>query len=313
MPLLEQPGRQERLANLECAGWLAAGDAGRRQQTAQYFQLLQAAEVGAEQRAALAGPLKGSKLAEVEDYLGLKARAADSELARLGRAASLLAKSQSPEKATAELARRLGGEGWSAEAAALVSLGASAEDVARQLGSHEALRTAAPLLAELGRRGEDAGRVVPALTVPFGQEGLAERCQSALSWLEACPGDLRQAGEDWATLTARLGPGEGLADTVDAGVRLRAMLVQRSDFLTVVEKLHAMGRRGQAPARFSEALGSFTAAAARLGPDTLFKSLDVQAVLSEMTRPGASHASSSAIREEGAQVTLPGVRLRKRV
>lgn len=312
LPLLEQPGREEHLANLECAGWLAAGDQGRKQQTAQYFRLLQAAGAGPEQRAALAGPLKGSKLAEVEDFLGLRAGEADDQLTRIGRSARLLGRAGSDPEATAEIARRLGGADWTLEAGALLKLGPAAEEVARQLGSPEALRTAAPLLYALGSD-EYASRGFTALSTPVGQESFAERCQAALSWLQACPGDLKEATEDWAALTARLGPGETLADTVDAGVRLRAMLGNREDFRAVVERLHALGRWENGP-RFSEAFTEFTAAASRLGPDTLFGKLDVEAVLAEMSRPGATPAQvrSASVLEEAGQVTLPGVRLRKR-
>ncbi len=311
LPLLEQGDRAERLANLECAGWLAARDQGRRQQTGQYLRLLVAAEVGAEGRQALLTTLKEARLSEVEDFLGLQAGPAESAVARLGKAAGLLARTRPAPEAALEVARRMGPGDWSQEAAVLVALGDQAGEIARQLGSLEALKIAAPTLGGLAGRGKDTARAWQVLSTPVGQESLAERCKLTLGWLKAHPGELDEAVKDYSAATARLAPDESLEQRLESAGRLRSML-SSSDFGKVVAELDARARRKLGPSHLSEGLEAFTAAASRLG---LFGELDADAVLQEMKTPSARPAGPRAggIEEKGNQLTLPGVRLRKRL
>lgn len=287
-----EPGREERLANLELAGRLKVPEAA--------SLLIESGLDEAGRRAlegALSADLPGSTLARLEDYLGRQARPAESPLLRLARGGELISRTQGPEQAATELARRLaaayGGE-WQEQARALLGTGL---EFARLLPGPEELRIATPLLQRM------AGRPVKdfvELTAPVGGESFEERCQAASRWLEA-GGDV----SSWCALTAR---GEL---PLEAGLELRA-LVSVWDATGVepsIELLHRLQRRGELKGDFSQATRSFAEALGRLSTQSFLQGFDLEAVASEMRQPARVESS---LREEASSVTMPGVRLRKR-
>ncbi len=294
LPVLErpEPGREERLANMELAGRLGVPEAA--------TLLIESGLDEAGRKAlesAMSAEVSGSTLTKLEDYLGQQGPPVESPVLRLARGGELLNRTLGPEEAAARLAERLasayGGE-WQTEARALLGTGS---EFARHLSGPEDLRAAAPLLQQL------SGRPVKdflELTVPVGRETFQERCQAASRWLQA-------GGEvsTWCALTAR---GEL---PLEAGLELKARLSiwDASQVEPAIELLHRMQRRGDLEGDFAQASAAFLGALGRLGTQTFLQGFDLQAVAAEMRQP--AHVESS-LRDEPGAVTMPGVRLRKR-
>ncbi|GMU52670.1 MAG: hypothetical protein AMXMBFR33_18160 [Candidatus Xenobia bacterium] len=294
LPALErpEPGREERLANLELSGRLGVPEAA---SLLLESGLDEAGRHALEQ--AMSAEVSGSALTRLEDYLGRQAQPSESPVVRFARGGELLTRTLGAEQAASELARRLasayGGE-WGEQARALLGTGT---EFARHLPGPEELRAATPLLQQL------AGRPVKdfvELTAPVGQESLKERCQAAARWLQA-GGDV----SSWCALTAR---GEL---PLEAGLELKAQVSvwDPSQVAPAIELVHRMQRRGELEGDFSQASSAFLGALGRLSTQSFLQGFDLQAVTVEMRQPAPMESS---LRDGPMAVTLPGVRLRKR-
>lgn len=307
VPLVTDPGCQEKLAAIALAGRLTAGNPGRVEALARLLLDAGLDQAGLEAlEKAATSTTEGSPTQRVEDFLGARAGPEDAPLTRLARGGEMLRLSApQPELAIAELATRLqssfGGEGWSAEAEALTALGPTAIPVARDLGTPERLRQALPLLQALvaQQQPESLGRAWTVLTTPVGEESFAERCQAAASFVSAhAQGSLEAVQADWCELV----DGQSFGEVTGPGTLLARHAMD--EFQPLLELAREQGD-------FKQGVDSVVAILGRMSGKIAMHGLDVEAVRRELEAPG-SEVPMGSVQLQPGSVTVSGVRLRTR-